>query len=227
MSAEQDWVKGNAEESALKCLKALKKNNFNGHYFSSGDKALNHILWSIPPWVSVGFGDSETVEQIGLPGALHDRGQKLISSFWEDDPRTHVLPKPGKAFRVGKEAIQADYFISGINAITLDGKIVNIDAGGNRVAGTIYGPGKVIMVAGTNKIVNNVEEAIERIKKVAAPLNAHRFQTKHGMEHGLPCGPTGECVGCDPCMICNITVILEHQIFPRIEVILIGEKLGL
>ena len=241
MSPEQAWVKENADESILKCLKALKKNNFEGHYFSSGAKALNYILWSIPPWVSVGFGDSETVEQIGLPGALHDRGQKLISSFWEDDPRIHVLPKPGKAFRVGKEAIQADYFISGINAITLDGEIVNIDAGGNRVAGTIYGPGKVIMVAGTNKIVNNVEEAIERIKKVAAPLNARRH-----MEHGIgnlirsipvtsgakrpsgpPCALTGECFDCDTCLICCYTVILEHQLYPRIEVILVGEELGL
>jgi len=66
VSPERAWVKENADESTLKCLRALKKNNLEGHYFSSGAKALNHILRSIPPWVSVGFGDSETVEQIGL-----------------------------------------------------------------------------------------------------------------------------------------------------------------
>ena len=227
MSPEQAWVKEDSEKSALKCIEALKRKNFGGHYFESGDKALNHILWSIPPWVSVGFGDSETVDQIGLPGALHDRGQTLISAYWEDDPRTHTVPTAGKAFRVGKQATQADYFVTGINAITVDGKIVNTDAGGNRVAATIYGPGKVILVAGTNKIVPNLEAAFERIRKVAAPQNSYRFQTRQGMEHGLPCGTTGECIECDICPIHNITVIIEHQLFPRIDVILIGEKLGL
>jgi len=241
MSQEEAWVKENSEKSALKCLKALKKNNFNGYYFSNRNEALEHMLGSIPPDASVGFGDSETVQQIGLPWALHERGQKLISPFWEDDPRTYVFPRTEKARKATMDALFADYFVAGINAITLDGKILNTDAGGNRVAGIVFGPRRVILAAGTNKIVNNVEEAIERIKKVAAPLNARRH-----MEHGIgnlirsipvtsgakrpsgpPCALTGECFDCDTCLICCYTVILEHQLYPRIEVILVGEKLGL
>lgn len=83
MSQEESLVKETAEDLALKCLEALKKNNFNGHYFSNRNEALEHLFGSIPPTASVGFGDSETVQQIGLPRALHSRGQKLISPFWE------------------------------------------------------------------------------------------------------------------------------------------------
>jgi len=192
---------------------------------------------------TVGFGDSETVQQIGLPGALHDRGQKLISPFWEDDPRTYVFPRTEKARQATTDALFADYFVAGINAITLDGKIVNIDAGGNRVAGIIFGPKRVILVAGANKIVTNVEAATARIKKVAAPLNARRHALEHDMGSVLrdmmremgqapqtpiaPCVLTGECADCDTCLLCCFTVVIEHQLWPRIEVILIGEKLGL
>jgi len=227
MSQEEAWVKASAAESALKCLQALKKNNLSGYYFSNRREALEHILANIPPTATVGFGDSETVYQVGLPEALHDRGQKLISPFWTDDPRTYVLPGAKKALQVGRDALFADYFVAGINAITLDGKVVNTDAFGNRLAGIIFGPRRVILVAGTNKIVSNVEEAIERIKKVAAPLNARRHHLEHGMESGLPCALTGECVDCDSCSACCFTLIIEQQLYPRIEVVLIGEKLGL
>lgn len=227
MSQEDNRVKENAEESALKCLQALKKNNLNGYYFSSRNEALEHILESIPPTATVGFGDSMTVQQIGLAVALHDRGHELISPFWEDDPRAFVFPRTSKARQATRAALFADYFVAGINAITLDGKIVNTDGFGNRVAAIVFGPRRVILVAGTNKIVANVEAARERIKKVAAPLNARRHRLEHGMEIDLPCALTGECVDCDSCQTCCFTVIIEHQMYPRIEVVLIGEKLGL
>jgi len=220
-------VKDNAEELTTRCLEALKKNNLNGYYFSSRDEALEHLLGSIPPDATVGFGDSETVYQIGLPKALQNRGQKLVSIFWEDDSETYRLPGAEKAAEVGRKAVLTDYFLAGINAITLDGKIVNTDAFGNRVAGTIFGPRRVLLVAGTNKIVANVEAARERIQRVAAPLNTRRHQVEHGWETGLPCALTGECVECDTCPSCCFTVIIERQMFPRIEVVLIGEKLGL
>ena len=227
MSPEQAWVKEKAEKSALKCIEALKKNNLNGYYFSNQKEALEHILATIPPAATVGFGDSETVYQIGLPGALHNRGQKLISPFWTDDPTTYVLPGAREALKVGKDALLTDFFIAGINAITVDGKILNTDAFGNRLAGIIFGPRKVILVAGTNKIVTNVEEAVERIRKVASPLNALRHRVEHGMETDLPCAESGECFDCDSCRACCFTLIIEQQLYPRIEVVLIGEKLGL
>lgn len=243
MSEEQGLAKESVEKSALKCLENLKKNNIGGHYFANRSEALSYLLGTIPPGATVGFGDSETVQQTGLPRALYDRGQKLISPFWEDDPDTYSFPRSAKARKATMDALFADCFIAGINAITLDGKIVNTDAGGNRVAAIIFGPRRVILVAGANKIVANAEAAIERIRKVAAPLNAHRHALEHDMgsvlrdmmqetgqaarPHMAPCALTGECADCDTCLLCCYTTIIEHQLFPRIEVVLIGEKLGL
>lgn len=122
----------------------------------------------------------------------------------------------------------ADIFLSGLNALTMDGKIVNVDASGNRVAGMIFGSKKAIVVVGVNKIVKNVEEALERIRKVAAQLNARRIREERDWEL-LPCVKTGECVDCNAeNRICNITTIIEKE--PGaidLTVIILGEKLGL
>ena len=132
-----------------------------------------------------------------------------------------------------KESFFADVFVTGTNAITLDGKLVNIDGYGNRVAAMIYGPAKVILVIGTNKIVKNVDEALERIHQYAAPINAKRHYLKHHDQNfiDLPCIKTGGCVDCrHEWRICNYTTIIEgavsrHQ--GRINVVLVGEELGI
>lgn len=227
MSAQEELTRANAEEAALKCLQNLKENNIKGYYFSNCNEALEHLLASIPADATVGFGDSETVFQMGLPGALHDRGQKMVSPFWEDDPRIFVFPRTKQARQASRDALLTDYFVAGINAITLDGKIVNTDGRGNRVAATIFGPRRVILIAGVNKIVANTEAAIQRIRKVAAPLNIRRHKLEHGMEIDLPCADTGECIECANCMALSFTVIIERQMSPRIEVVLVGEHLGL
>jgi len=129
---------------------------------------------------------------------------------------------------IGMKALSTDFFLTGINAVTLDGKIVNTDGVGNRVSGFLIGPRKVIAVAGVNKIVTNLEEALERIKKIAAPINARRHHIKHGLEEVPPCGIAGECVDCHhQRRICCYTLVVEFQNRPRIEVILVGEKLGI
>ena len=227
MAQQKASGKESAEERALECLEGLKKNNLNGCYFPNRNEALEYMLGKIPSTATVGFGDSVTVQDTGLAPALYDRGQKLISPFWDDDPRTYVLRATDNALQAMRDALFADYFVAGINAITLDGKIVNTDGYGNRVGAIIFGPRRVILVAGVNKIVANEEEARERIKKVAAPLNVRRHQLEFGMEMGLPCAITGECVDCESCMICAFTVIIEREYEPRIEVVLIGEELGL
>ena len=201
MSSQEELTRANAKEAALKCLQNLKENNIKGYYFSNCSEALEHLLASIPADATVGFGDSETVFQMGLPGALHDRGQKMVSPFWEDDPRVFVFPRTKQARQASRDALLTDYFVAGINAITLDGKIVNTDGRGNRVAATIFGPRRVILIAGVNKIVANVEAAIERIRKVAAPLNIRRHKLEHGMEIDLPCADTGECIECSNCLL--------------------------
>ncbi len=242
LSPENSKMKKN-KEIALKCLEGLKKNNFDGYYFPTGKEAVEHMLENIPPAASVGLGDSTSVRQIGLLRALHDRGQKLSNPFSDGDPDAYEFPRTAAAHQAMIDSLSADYFIAGINALTMDGKIVNNDVGGNRVAGIIFGPKLVRLIAGTNKIVTNTEAALERLKKVAAPRNARRLVTEADMERILgeimqamgktvdslvaPCGLTGECVDCDTCMLLCYTTIIGYQLFPRIEIILIGEELGL
>ena len=121
-------------------------------------------------------------------------------------------------------------FVTGTNALTLDGKIVNVDGHGNRVAAMLFGPEKVIIVVGVNKIVENLDEALERVREKAAPLNVKRHPDFDPMP---PCGTTGVCSDCSSAWrICNKTVIIERQFDndkykPVITVVIVGEDLGL
>ncbi len=177
----------------------------------------------IPEGSIVGFGDSVTLSQIGLVEAL-EKGNYTFLNPWEKGITVEEQTKRQR------QAFISDVFVTGTNALTLDGKIVNVDALGNRVAAMLFGPDKVIIVVGINKIVENLEEALERIKKKAAPLNVIRHPEFDPMP---PCGLTGECVDCSsPWRICNKTVIIERQFDNYkhkrvITVVIVGEELGL
>ena len=107
---------------------------------------------------------------------------------------------------IRKSQMTSDLFLSSVNAVTLNGELVNIDGIGNRVNSTVFGPGKVILVAGYNKIVDDVQEGIKRIKNVAAPLNARRLNID------VPCAKLGKCVDCNsPNRICRVIVIHERK----------------
>ncbi|NWG10294.1 lactate utilization protein [Candidatus Bathyarchaeota archaeon] len=202
-------------------LKALKRNRFRAVYVENRKKALQSIMEEIPSNATIGVGDSLTLKEIGVFEELKHRGFTL---FWPFDEK--VAKENRRA--VMRKALLADIFLSSSNAVTVDGKIVNVDATGNRVAGLVFGPRKAIVVVGVNKIVKNVEEALERIKTIAAPLNAKRIREERGWEL-LPCVETGKCVDCSAeNRICNITAIIEKK--PRaidLLVIIIGENLGL
>jgi L-lactate utilization protein LutB len=202
-------------------LKALRRNKFEAVYVRSREEALQSILQRIPSQATVGAGDSLTLKQIGVFEELEKKGFTLFWPFGENVAK-------GERRSVARKALLADIFLSGSNALTMDGKIVNIDTSGNRVAGMIFGPKKAIIVVGVNKIVKNVEEALERIRKVAAPLNAKRIREERNWEL-LPCVKTGECVDCNAeNRICNVTTIIEKK--PRaidLTVIIVREKLGL
>ncbi|MFH1087282.1 MAG: lactate utilization protein [Chloroflexota bacterium] len=229
VSQEERWY---AEQAASKCIKGLDRRNIPAAFFPARSEARDYILTEIPPEVIVGFGDSVTLHQVGVHDALQKRGQKIVSPFWRDGQAHH--PETVKELvQTGKAVLSADFFLSGANAITADGRIVNTDGLGNRLAGMMFGPKRVILVAGVNKVVKDLDAAFERIKKVAAPLNSRRHQLKHGMD-APPCAQTGECVDCRGNRICCFTLIIEHQHRPvqaehrpRIQVVLIGEKLGL
>jgi hypothetical protein len=197
----------------------LKANNFEAKSADNGNEAVKLILDLIPEDAQVGVGDSATIRQISILDELMKRGSKIINPFTDE----FLIDKPGLRGEVQRKALGSDVFITSSNAITLDGKIVNVDMVGNRVTGMIFGPKRVIIIVGKNKIVNNVDEALYRIKNVIAPYHAwrKRFNT--------PCATTRVCCDCDsPQRICNVTAILNKK--PRrIEstVVVIDENLGL
>jgi L-lactate utilization protein LutB len=195
--------------------RALEKNGITVLAAADGDEAREKALSLIPRGAAVGLGGSRTVSEIGLLDALRSGDFRLFDQYDQA-----LGAEASQAAR--KAGTHADYFVAGSNAITDDGKIVNIDGMGNRVAAFAYGPGKVIIVAGRNKIVRDVDAAVDRIKNIAAPMNARRFGAN------TPCARTGRCSDCaSPERICSITMIIEKQRQPgRITVILVNQDLG-
>lgn len=199
----------------------LRRNNFAFYFAENSGVACEAILDMISEDDRVGIGDSATVRQIGILKKLEKLGIKILNPF--SRKLTTDPSKRGMRYRISREIFTSDVLITGTNAVTTDGKLVNIDAVGNRVAAMIFGPKKVIIVVGRNKIVNDVEEALYRIKNVIAPYHA---KTK---DFGTPCVQTGKCNDCSSDgRICNVTAIMEKRPWRTdITIILIDEDLGL
>jgi len=177
---------------------ALERNKFKAVYAKNRKEALQRILEEIPPGTIVGVGDSLTLRETGVLQELSQRGFTLFWPFGENAVKEEKIS-------IMRKALLTDVFLSGSNALTMDGKIVNVDATGNRVAGMFFGPKKAVIVVGVNKIVKDAGEALERIRDVAAPLNARRIREERGWEL-LPCVKAGKCVDCRAeNRICNIT----------------------
>ena len=231
LSTEREWL---YQERARIAVTNLQKKNINAQYVTTQAEALAVILDMIPGGATVVRGDSVTIDQIGIIPALKKRHQnKVIDPFERDADGALVAKVQEERPRMQREAFFADVFLTGTNAITLDGKLVNTDAMGNRVAPMIFGPKKVIIVVGVNKLVKDVNEAMERIRQVAAPINARRHYLKHHQSKfsELPCVKTGRCVDCNhEWRICNSTVIIENAFHPnkgRINVVIVADELGI
>lgn len=204
-----------------KVQKSLKFNKFNVVLAKDREEAKKAILKLISQDATVGIGDSGTVRQIGVIPALEERGTVVVN------PMVKELTTDLKKFEyfnwMLRKTLECDTFLTSLNAVTLDGKLVNIDGAGNRVAGTIFGPTNVILPVGRNKIVEDVDQAIHRIKNVIAPAHARHRKRK------VPCVTKGECVDCSAKeRICCVTVIIEKQPhLGQITVVLVDEDLGL
>lgn len=194
-------------------LKALKKRNFNPVYVEDRLAAREEVLSRIAPGSPVGIGGSMTIESLQVEDELRVRGCPV---YW------HWKSPPEEMLQVRKDAAGTKYYLTSTNALTEDGRLVNVDGAGNRVAAMIFGPETVILVAGVNKIVPDLEAAMDRIKTIATPLNARRL----GLD--VPCLRKGECVDCfPPRRICNVTSIIEGRpVLTDFQVILVGEDLG-
>ncbi len=198
-----------------KVVKALEKNNFQAYYAANRTEAVEKVLTLIPANATIGVGGSWTLKELGIPEQLEKKGHTVYDHN-----------KPGLALEesiaLRRKELLCDVFLSGTNAITLDGQLVNTDGTGNRVAAMSFGPQKVIVVVGVNKIVSDLDAAMERIEMYAAPINNKRLGRPN------PCTVTGMCMDCQgSTRICNITTIL-HKKPPMIDfqVIVVGEELG-
>lgn len=198
--------------------RALASRGIAFAYCSSGAAARDFVLARIPRGATVMNGGSATLEHIGVLDALKSGAYDFLR------PGITAMQRGDERVRVRRRATTADFFIGGVNAITRDGEIVNVDGSGNRLAAYAYGAGKVFMLAGMNKIVPDIATAIERIRSTAAPQEA-RHLGKH-----TPCAVTGQCdnAACrgDDRQCGKILIIENEKIAGRITVVLIGEALG-
>ena len=209
--------------SIKRLIERFAANNIPAIYVRDSKEAFDTVMSMIPEGSTVGFGDSVTLREIGVVDAL-ETGDYVFLNPWSPgiSVEENILLK--------KQALTSDVFVTGTNAVTRDGKIVNVDALGNRVAAMLFGPGKVIIVVGINKIVENLAAALERVRDRAAPLNVKRHPEFEPMP---PCGETGVCSDCSsPWRICNKTVIIERQFDndkykPVITLVIVDEELGL
>ena len=231
ISQEKAWF---YEQRARTVIKNLQKGNVNGQYVPNRQEALTAIMEMIPSGAVVARGDSISLDQVGIIPELIKRNQsRLIDPLERDADGFYIIAEREQRWRIAREVFSADIFLVGTNAITLDGKLVNVDGWGNRVSALIFGPEKVIVVVGVNKIVKDVNEALERIHHFTAPMNAKRHYLKHHREEfgDLPCVRTGRCVDCSHgSRICRYTVIIEGTGVwekGRINVVLVGEELGI
>lgn len=220
------------EIRAQTAMKNLRRKNMEVHYVSNRKEALDLVMSLISTGEVVGRGDSVTLNQVGVIEELQRRGQNRIVNPVQTD---HEGQPPSREERrkIQREALLSDVYLTSTNAVTLDGSLVNIDGAGNRVAAMIFGPKKVIVIAGCNKIVTNVEEAIHRIRNFVSPVNSIRHHMKHRQAEAInrPCVKLGKCTDCfNEWRVCRYTAIIDGCQPPekgRINVILVGEDLGI
>lgn len=202
------------DSSIQRLISNLRRRNIDAYYFESIEQARDKVLEMIPADNTVGIGNSQTLINMNISKILSERGNII---FDKTMATTKEEIKEQK-----KKALLADWYITGTNAISAEGHLVNIDNSGNRVAAMIYGPEKVIVVVGTNKLVNTLDEAVNRVRNIAAPANAKRA--------GLnpPCVKLGKCVDCQsPERACYNLVVIEGQaVRGRMAVFIINESLG-
>ena len=196
---------------AQKVIKGLASRNMTGYYAASAEEAKKIALDLIPEGSSISMGGGMSVHEIGLVEALKEGNYNFIDRDKAEDKRAAMLA-----------AYDADFFLSGCNAMTEDGVLVNIDGNANRVSAIAQGPKKVIFIVGMNKVCDDVDGAMKRARNVAAPINSQRF----GLD--TPCCKTGSCMNCkSPDTICCqflITRFSRHE--GRIHIILVNETLG-
>ena len=202
------------EKLGASLIKALSLRHFDAYYCASASEAAEKILSLIPKTDVVSWGGSMTMEALGVIDRVKKGGWRVIdrSTAQSQEEKIEIM----------RRALLCDTYLTGANAISEDGEIVNVDGNGNRVAAMTFGPKSVIVACGMNKVVKTAEDAISRARNTAAPVNAQRFDIR------TPCKTTGSCADCKSTdSICSY-IVRTRLCKPagRIKVVLIGEALG-
>ena len=203
------------DKAGPQVVKALEKRHFEAYYVSTAAEAVEKVVELIPKEHTVSWGGTATVDALGIKQRLAQEGIALID---RDTAQT-----PQERQEMLKKALTCGTFLMSSNAISADGQLVNIDGNANRVAALCFGPESVLVIAGMNKVMGDLDSAIARARQVAAPANAQRFDGK------TPCAVNGQCGDCtSPDCICSQMVITRFcKPAGRIKVVLVGEELGL
>lgn len=195
-------------------IQNLEKRNMKGFYFETAAACTEAVLAEMPGGSVISWGGSESIKECGLLAAVQNGSYELLDRS--------AAKTPEESRQLYARAVLADYYLMSTNAITTDGQLINIDGNGNRAACLIQGPSHVIVVAGMNKVVTDVESGIARVRSMACPANAIR------LGRNLPCAATGVCHDClSPECFCSQIVITRRSMHSgRIMVYLVGEELG-
>jgi LUD domain len=212
MISPKEWY---AEKMMERTVKALSANYFDARSFANRECLINAVMQYITPGLKIGIGGSMSVRGIGLLEKLTDNDVQILDHWKQGLTKEEI-----GSIRLSQ--LTCDLFLSSANAITEKGDIVNIDGFGNRVNAMTFGPKKVIIIAGYNKIVPDVDSALDRIKRFVAPLNAR-------LNLPLPCAETGYCHDCKAeARICRVTSIIQRRPSGTdVSIFLLNEELGL
>ncbi len=203
------------ETIGKEACEALRRSGFDAHYVPTGAEAAERVASLVRRGMKVGFGGSMTLQALGLPETVKALGGLVLD---------HNAPglDTGRKLEIMRAQLTCDLFLSGSNAVTLDGDIVNVDGNGNRVAALAFGPKKTVVVVGANKVARDIDEALARIETIASPMNNKRFEKPN------PCLKTGTCEDCKgEARICRAYQILRRKpLMSDFSVYIAGESLG-
>lgn len=206
-------IKATTKLQANRLIEKLRTNNFGADYFETKEEVIDYLKENINEGSSIALGGSMTLFEAGIIDYLNDNKDKyeFIDRYHTDNIEEAYL-----------KAFSADIFFTSTNAITLDGMLYNVDGRGSRVAPLIFGPKKVYVVTGVNKIVKDLDEAKKRVEHLAAPANNIRLNKDN------PCTMLGECAHCNkPDTICNQYVVTRRSgVKDRIHILLINDEFG-
>jgi hypothetical protein len=217
MSQTSELVNWTNERKCRAAVAGLESNGFTAHYCGTGAEAADYILAGAEGCTTVGFGGSMTIKDLEVAPRLMEMGKEILN---------HGAPglSADERLDIMRRQLTCDLFLSGTNALTLSGFLVNIDAIGNRAGSMLFGPRKVIVVAGRNKLVDgDIPAAIRRVKGWASPPNARRLRYR------TPCAETGFCCDCSsPERICRIITVMERKPkYTDLCVLVVNEDMGL